>query len=305
MTSKIIWEKSAEDLINKAPFFIRGLVKKKILERAEKENLRLITPDFINQVKRAFGNEKEEILKEQKEKFDFQTKIKEEDYNFTQEQFEIIEKLSNQNIGYFEKTYEINLCAGARGCPLSLIDVQKIGDDLKEKIENSKWQDNLLERRKNKPILRHHKFKIAVSGCPNACSEPQIKDFGVIGNLKPLRTPEICIQCGNCLKACRESSIILKEDGPEFDYQKCLNCGLCIASCPSGTIIGNEPFYKILAGGKLGRHPRLAEEVASLKNQEEIKKTLEEVINFFIENLHISSRLGEIMEKKNFYITDL
>lgn len=302
MTSKIIWEKEAEDLINKAPFFIRKFAKKKIEDRAEKENLRLITPDFINQVKRTFGEGEKETLKEQKEKFETQTKIKEEDYNFTPQQFEIIEKLSNQNIGYFEKTYEINLCAGARGCPLNLIDVQKIGDALKEKIENSPWPENLLERRKDKPILKHHKFKIAVSGCPNACSEPQIKDFGVIGNLKPLKTSEICIQCGNCLKACRESSITLKEDGPEFDYEKCLNCGLCAEACPSGTIIANEPVYKILAGGKLGRHPRLAEEIISLKNQEEINKILEEVINFFIENLHISSRLAEIMEKKNYAI---
>jgi dissimilatory sulfite reductase (desulfoviridin) alpha/beta subunit len=41
-----------------------------------------------------------------------------------------------------------------------------------------------------------HKFKIGITGCPNACIKPQENDLGIMGRLKKEFLKENCNYCG-------------------------------------------------------------------------------------------------------------
>ena len=41
-----------------------------------------------------------------------------------------------------------------------------------------------------------------------------------------------CIQCGVCVKACRNEAITLEDGKISIDTGKCNYCGRCVKSCP-------------------------------------------------------------------------
>lgn len=51
MTKAISWQKEALDRLNKAPFFIRGIAKRKVEKAARQQSVDIITIDFLERVK--------------------------------------------------------------------------------------------------------------------------------------------------------------------------------------------------------------------------------------------------------------
>ena len=132
-----------------------------------------------------------------------------------------------------------------------------------ENIESLLRQEDLLGFLKEQvkdDLKFHHEFRVTLADCPNACSQPQIKDIGIIGACSPELTAEACSQCEACIEACRENAITLntEDECPRIDYDQCLYCGKCMQVCPTGTIVEGAKGYRVQLGGKLGRHPRLA-----------------------------------------------
>ena len=41
-------------------------------------------------------------------------------------------------------------------------------------------------------VLFHHKLRLALAGCPNGCSRPQIADLALVGTLSPVFDPADC-----------------------------------------------------------------------------------------------------------------
>ena len=80
------------------------------------------------------------------------------------------------------------------------------------------------------------------TGCPNACSRPQIVDFGIIGALRPRISNEPCTSCGACREGCSEGAITLEGEPaqPVIDFDRCLACGQCLKVCPTGTLAEGE-----------------------------------------------------------------
>jgi len=112
-------------------------------------------------------------------------------------------------------------------------------DGLPQKLEEGLSKRNFksfLKERVKGPLKMHHEFRISVSDCPNACSQPQIVDVGLIGACRPEVSGEICSQCGACQDVCRENAISLQDGLPSIDDSKCLCCGQCIGVCPTGTL---------------------------------------------------------------------
>lgn len=65
-------------------------------------------------------------------------------------------------------------------------------------------------------IHYHHLPKVNIAGCPNACSQPQIKDIGICGYLTPKFTDTECTGCQACIHSCQENALSW-QDGIQFD----------------------------------------------------------------------------------------
>ncbi len=192
--------------------------------------------------------------------------------------------------------YRIETCFGPGGCPN-----QAVGDnDLAECLEKLVSGKNLREFLKEKvrgPLKMHHEFCIVISDCPNACSRPQITDIGIIGAWLPRVTDETCSDCGMCLEACKEGAILLAENAPVINHDKCLMCGQCINACPTGTIKGPERGYRLLVGGKLGRHPQLGKELPGIYSPDDVLKIVDHCLRHFTEYNEKGERFGQILNR--------
>lgn len=199
------------------------------------------------------------------------------------------------------KGHQVDLCFGASGCPHAVIPDWELTDRLETVLQ----QAELLEFLKLKGIqeLRfHHQFRVAVAGCPNACSQPQIKDIGIIGALRPIRTDEFCTTCEACASSCREGAIALDDQlpGPIIDTQRCVACGTCVPICPTGTMAARDQGYRIQLGGKLGRHPRLALELPGIYDAETTLEIVGACIEIYKSANKRGERFGEIFRPDDF-----
>jgi dissimilatory sulfite reductase (desulfoviridin) alpha/beta subunit len=192
------------------------------------------------------------------------------------------------------KGYQVETCFGPTGCPNRAVS----WEDLSEKIEDRIARRNLksfLKERVQGPLKLHHEFRVSISDCPNACSRPQIADLGLIGARQPRVSDAPCSQCGACVEICREGAVSLSEQGPVVDHAKCLFCGQCIAVCPTSTLQDEAGGYRIMMGGKLGRHPRLAVELPGIYSLEETLQTVERCLDHYQRYCLKGERFGEVL----------
>ncbi len=196
------------------------------------------------------------------------------------------------------KGYSLKTCFGIKGCPNRVTESGKLVDKIEE-ILKSKNLKEFLEKKILGEIRPHHQFSIAISDCPNACSRPQIVDIGIIGTSYPEISDSKCKGCGNCVDSCEEDAITLLESPnlPIIDPEKCLGCGQCVKSCPTGTLKNGKTGYRILLGGKLGRHPQLGYELKGLFSDTQVLSILKKTLDFYIEKNQKGERLGEILNR--------
>ena len=183
------------------------------------------------------------------------------------------------------KGYQIETCFGPSGCPNRAV----ISDQLVERIESTVKDENLLHFLKQtvKGDLKfHHEFRITLADCPNACSQPQIKDIGIIGACAPALSDEVCTRCDACVEICKEDAIRLEAEhgGPIIDDLRCVYCGQCISACPTGTIREGKKGFRIQLGGKLGRHPQLAKELPGIYDENQVLEIVKECVTFYKKN---------------------
>lgn len=189
--------------------------------------------------------------------------------------------------------YSIERC---RNCPNSIIDLDAVEKLVKEVFESTAFNQKQKTRLQTDRPMHHQIFRVAIAGCPNSCSQPQIKDFGIQGQLVP-SLAEGCILCGECARSCPDQAIELNESGPEINRGLCLNCGVCVRKCPVGALRGQKSGYRLLAGGKLGRRPRLATVGIELANEDRLKKYLSETLSLLINRGNPGERLGQLLAR--------
>lgn len=173
-------------------------------------------------------------------------------------------------------------------------------DELEKNIDSSLKEIDLAKilKQKFKAISYHHIPKIGLAGCPNGCSRPQIKDFAVLGCVKPQITEKTCVQCQACVETCLEKAINLSDDGIYINESRCISCGDCLRVCPTGTLTRGESRWELRLGGRVGRHPRFAAYVGDAKEDKDVVEWIvstlqryavkglpEERLSYFLERL--------------------
>jgi dissimilatory sulfite reductase (desulfoviridin) alpha/beta subunit len=199
------------------------------------------------------------------------------------------------------KGYQIETCFGPSGCPNRAI----IGDNLIEEIETIVKNEDLLaflERHVRGDLKFHHEFRITLADCPNACSQPQIRDIGIIGACMPGVTDETCTLCKACIEACDEDAIRLDtaDSRPVIDDVRCLYCGQCIKTCPTSTIAEGRKGYRVQLAGKLGRHPQLARELPGIYDESQVLNIVRDCLRVYKENSKDGKRFSQIFSAADF-----
>ncbi len=269
------WEKDAEKAIQKVPFFVRKKVKSRVEKEARDAGKIFVSLADVKATQKRFLNKMDAEI----------------------------------------KGYQLDACFGANGCPNQIHNSKKIQGKIESLLKKEDLRGFL--RKKVKGDLKfHHEFRITVSDCPNACSQPQIKDIGIISAKTPCITDNDCIGCMECVKICKENAISVdaaideaKNNDtvyqPVIDFQMCIQCGQCIDVCPTKTIDTQKMGFRILVGGKLGRHPRLAEELPGIYSEPELFDIIRHCINYYKTNSENGERFAELVARNKAFIPEL
>ncbi len=255
------WSKEAENAVKKVPLFVRKRVRLRVEKEAAQEGKDNITLKEVKKTQNRFLRRK------------------------------------NHDI----KGFQVDRCFGSSGCPNGIIDAA----GLIERIETLfKKADILgfLKKTVTGGLKFHHEFRVSVADCPNACSQPQIRDIGIIAAVFPELTNEKCSECNACIDICREQAVAMTalEDRPVIDMGRCVACGQCIEVCPTGTLVRGAIGYRVLIGGKLGRHPQLAKELPGIFSEDEVLDIVAECIAIYKKKSTGGARFAEILNDKHY-----
>jgi dissimilatory sulfite reductase (desulfoviridin) alpha/beta subunit len=196
-----------------------------------------------------------------------------------------------------KEVVEVLTCrAGEGGCPMSVIDVKVVAGELARVIADPDLRQK-LEVRLKKQFNFHSQFCAVVTGCPNACAQPQIRDFGVTGRARIGLDETLCTECGMCDDACKEGAITLIDGKPRIDDSLCIGCCDCVRACQSDalSVVGSD--CEVTIGGKLGRHPRLAQSIGKFETADEVGDCLRRVIELLLSEGRKGERLGALLER--------
>ena len=197
----------------------------------------------------------------------------------------------------YDRLFQIEPCRAASGCPNSNIDAGPLIASMEETFRRLDFTARLRDRLAGGQILFHHIFRVSISGCPNACSRPQIADFGLVGQVEPQLEHEACTGCGACIMACPEGVIALEGGTPVLNRKRCLLCGNCIRACTPRALHTGRKGLSIMVGGRLGRHPRLALRLADLASTEEAVSRLTELCDVYLKTARPGERFGSFLDR--------
>ena len=141
----------------------------------------------------------------------------------------------------------------------------------------------------------HHKFKISFSGCPIDCPRTREMDLGFQGIVEPKLLEDLCNACGLCITGCDEKALTLVDNLPVRDISKCTYCADCIKVCPLDAMVMGRKGWLARVGGKHGRHPIYAYEIAQFLQDEECFPLIEKTMEWYQANGQGRERIGSVI----------
>ena len=251
------WEREAEKMLQRVPFFVRKRVRTKVEEEVAAAGRNLVTKTDLEESKRKH-----------------------------------LKSLS-ENI----KGYSLDACFGSSGCHNAVVSSADAVSNLDNLLEKADLL-TFLRSRLGDRLKLHHQLRVTIADCPNSCSQPQIKDIGVIGQAQIDCQPRECTGCGECEAVCEESAIVLK-DGflVGIDEDLCVQCGACAQICPTDSISTTAGTFRVLVGGKLGRHPQLARELTRDLDGQQVLDLVGVIVDFFKANAKSGERFGALINR--------
>lgn len=194
-------------------------------------------------------------------------------------------------------TQYIYLCRGMNAdvCPHALGVSSDFEGRIRQTVQDSGWPEFLRGWYGDK-LNRHQGFQIHVSACPNGCSRPHIADIGFMRACKPQVEADLCTACGECAQACPDEAIAMIDGRPLIDPATCIDCGRCTLVCPVQAMQCVRSGWRVLAGGRLGRHPRLAQELEGWHDDDAALSILDRALKLYIAHYEPRKRFGRIMD---------
>ena len=175
-------------------------------------------------------------------------------------------------------------CPGEATCRWGLIETKEIARELDRRYF-----------RKETP----HKFKMAVTGCPNNCAKATENDAGVMGGVLPVWDGKACTQCDLCIHSCPAHAIAREGDSYYLKRDACSLCGICIAVCPASSWGAARKGYTLFIGGTMGKKPRLGTRIKDLiGTREELYGLIGRVIDYYREHGKPRERFGHMMDRR-------
>ncbi|MGD8530591.1 MAG: 4Fe-4S binding protein [Syntrophobacterales bacterium] len=254
---KITWDSEAEKLLRRVPFFVRKRVRTKVEEEVAAAGRNRITKTDLEESKRKHLKSLSEDI----------------------------------------KGYTLDGCFGSSGCHNAVVTSADLVSNLEGLLEKADLL-TFLRSRLGERLKLHHQLRVTIADCPNSCSQPQIKDIGIIGQAQMVCDPNECSGCGECEVGCEESAIVLK-DGflVGIDEELCVECGACAQICPTDSISTTAGTFRVLVGGKLGRHPQLARELTRDLDGDQVLALVSLIVDFYKSKANSGERLGALINR--------
>jgi len=252
------WSREAEQAVARVPFFVRKKVRQKVEQEAMQAGAAEVTLQHVHSSQRKFLNNTAKAI----------------------------------------RGFAVEACFGGSGCPNRAAPAEGLLKDVERLLAGKNIREFLLGR-VDGPLRMHHQFRVSISDCPNACSRPQIADIGLIGARQPRLIASECNHCGLCREICREEAIN-PDTLPEsliLDDAKCLRCGQCIDTCPTGAMAESQLGYRVLLGGKLGRHPQLGTELDGIFTKEQVLLIIDQCLQHYFKYNRHGERFGEVLRR--------
>ena len=110
-----------------------------------------------------------------------------------------------------------------------------------------------------KLVVKKNTECMACLACVSACSEAFYKEFDE--DLSCIRIvakgsgakPNVCIECGKCMKVCEHEAITQNPKTGVYmiNKKKCVGCGKCVEVCPMKVMVHKEgsPVSKCIVCG--------------------------------------------------------
>jgi len=178
----------------------------------------------------------------------------------------------------------ITACQGG-SCRHGIIDTQRLAQKI----------DGRFSGRWGLP----HKFKIGITGCPNACIKPRENDLGIMGVVTKTFHPSLCSGCGLCVGSCSSPGALSIESG-SLVYREgaCVNCGKCVAACPSGAWELTGVGYAVFVGGKMGKEPKLGKRLAlDVLDEDHLLNVVGAAIEWYAVHGEQRERFGDTVDR--------
>lgn len=254
---KIGWDRDAEKLLRRVPFFVRHRVRRKVEEDVAAAGRGRVTVADLEESKRR----------------------------------------QLQRLSEGVKGYTLETCFGGSGCQNSVVDSAELVSRLEELLERADFL-SFLRNHLAEELKLHHQFRVTLADCPNCCSQPQIRDIGIIGEVEVRCQPEECTGCGECAAVCEESAVTLEDNRlGGIDCESCVRCGACARACPTEALESGRGSYRVLVGGKLGRHPQLARELARGLDADQVLALVSRIIEVYKATARKGERLGAVVSR--------
>lgn len=265
------WDKAAADEFVKIPLSKRAKENSKVLAEkiARKNQSGRVTLKDIAETKKLLYQD----VPEEKRQSDIDKRVAAGEKDLRQRIEDEGREILTRDIDLFN----IELCTGeSSSCRNRIIELAPLKEELAQKLRECKVSEIVADlHRDDERIMPHHRFTVSISGCPNGCTGPEAKPFGVHGVSRPMVTEATCSECFICADRCLRGAIIIKDGGPVINRDLCDMCENCVKVCPTGTLVSEKKGYRIMVGGMVGRFHQFGTQLFLMADKSTLMAALE------------------------------